>query len=80
MWRSANFVLKLSEKSQKIPKCGLTGNWSGTVRSGLARSATKSTLGALLKPLFRQFLEELDFSHLGVQGIDTLPTPLHNQR
>jgi len=22
----------------------------------------------------------LDFSHLGVRGIDTLPTPLHNKR
>ena len=22
----------------------------------------------------------LDFSHLGVKGIDTLPTPLHNKR
>ena len=27
----------------------------------------------------KQFLE-LDFSHLGVKGIDTLPTPPHNKR
>jgi len=26
------------------------------------------------------YASKLDFSHLGVEGIDTLPTPLHNQR
>jgi hypothetical protein len=38
---SANFAMKLSEESQRIPKCGLTGNRGGTVQSVLTRSTTK---------------------------------------
>jgi hypothetical protein len=35
------------------------------------------------EPSLSYFLDSfstLDFSHLGVKGIDTLPTPLHNKR
>jgi hypothetical protein len=32
----------------------------------------------LLRP-FSNSLSMLDFSHLEVKGIDTLPTPLHNK-
>src|SRR5215203_4963591 len=59
---SENSVMKLSEKSRRCLKRGLTGHCSGTVWPFCLGIPAKSTLGALLKPLFRQFHGEVQHS------------------
>ena len=54
---SANFALKLSEKSRSGDKRGPQGHRSGHYSARLGSYIpAKSTFGASLKPLFRQFL------------------------
>jgi hypothetical protein len=49
-------LMKLSEKSWRCPNRGLTRVRMGTFRH---RTPAKPALGGLLKPLFRQFRDEV---------------------
>ena len=77
--RSPNFASKLSEKSCRCPKRGLTGNRSGTVRPVLASIQRPNSRSERSSNPFSDSFLRLDFSHLGRTAIDTLLSPLHRK-
>jgi len=65
---STNFALKLSEKSRRRLKRGLTGPQTTLIGLfSIPGIQAKYMLGALLKPLFGQFLEG-EFSEVHMQN------------
>jgi hypothetical protein len=71
-----SFAMKLSEKGFE------QASERGFGRCSVPKSAHPDPREAPVRAppgLFGQF-HDLAFSHLGVKGIDTLPTRLHNKR
>src|SRR5829696_2487287 len=73
-------LLRLSEKGRKSLRCCLMDHRNGTFRLIFASPHRLNPRFEGCSYPFSDSLSKLDFSHLGVKGIDTLSTPLHNKR
>src|SRR5215211_2243337 len=73
-------ILRLSEKGRKSLRCSLMDHRNGTFRPIFASPHRLNPRFEGCSYPFSDSLSRLDFSHLGVKGIDTHSTPLHNKR